>query len=84
MNNYIKVSDYVEKRNKLLLTFEDLSNKELLEKIIELNPTNIPPNPEVVKIGLHKMRLYVPSIPKDLQNKSKKWLLDRGFSLEID
>lgn len=72
-----------KKRDELLLTFERLSNIELLDKLMELNVCKIPENLEIARIGLHKMRLYVLSIPKDLVEKSKKWLLDNGFSLEV-
>lgn len=75
--------DYVKKRNELLLTFETLNDKELLEKLIDLNPINIPSSPKAARVGLHKMRLYVTNMPKHLVEKSKKWLLDNNYSLEI-
>ena len=79
----MKLKNYVKKRNELLITFEELDNLELLNKIVELNPWYVPTTPEIAKIGLHKMRLYIPSMPKKLVERSKKWLLDKGYSLDI-
>ena len=81
MKNNIK--NFIKKRNELLKTFDKMSDLEILDKLIELNPGNVPSNPEVAKIGLHKARLYVPDISDKLKEKSKKWLTDRGYSLEI-
>ena len=78
-----EIKEYVKKRNELLIIFEELDNSELLDKIVELNPWYVPSTPEIAKIGLHKMRLCVPTMPKELVERSKKWLLDRGYSLDI-
>ena len=79
----MKLKNYVKKRDELLLIFEELSDMELLDELVELNPYNIPSSPEIARIGLHKMRLYIPSMPKKLVERSKKWLLDKGYSLDI-
>ena len=79
----MKLKSYVKKRDELLLIFEELSDMELLDELVELNPYNIPSSPEIARIGLHKMRLYIPSMPKKLVERSKKWLLDKGYSLDI-
>ncbi len=84
MSDEIKISEYVKKRNELLIIFEDLSDKELLDKLSDINLNNMPPSPKVARIALHKMRLQVPIMPKNLVEKSKKWLLDNGYSLKID
>lgn len=84
MNEGITIDEYIKRRDKLLLNFEELSDLELLENIIDLNVDVVPETPEIARIGLHKMRLYVTSMPKELVEKSKKWLLDNGYSLEID
>ena len=79
----MKLKSYVKKRDELLLIFEELSDMELLDELVELNPYIIPSSPEIARIGLHKMRLYIPSMPKKLVERSKKWLLDKGYSLDI-
>ena len=79
----MKLKNYVKKRDELLLIFEELSDMELLDELVELNPYNIPSSPEIARIGLHKMRLYISSMPKELVERSKKWLLDKGYSLDI-
>ena len=70
-------------RDELLINFEKISDSELLQKLLELNGENIPSSPEVARIGLHKARLYSNNIPIELKEKSKKWLLDNNYDLEI-
>lgn len=83
MNEEITIDEYIKKRDELLLNFEELSDLELLEDIIGLNLGIVPETPEIARIGLHKMRLQVPSIPKKLQERSKKWLIENGYSLSL-
>ncbi len=79
----ITVDEYIKRRNELLFNFEELSDLELLEDIIGLNLGIVPETPEIARIELHKMRLQVPSIPKELQERSKKWLIENGYSLSL-
>ena len=83
MNQDKVISDYCKMRDELLINFEKISDSELLQKLLELNGENIPSSPEVVRIGLHKARLYSNNIPIELKEKSKKWLLDNNYDLEI-
>lgn len=77
------ISNYCKKRDYILIHFEEMSDTELLNSLLELNDANIPSSPEIARVGLHKMRLYVTNISTELQLKSKKWLLDNGYDLEI-
>lgn len=77
------LSEYCKKRDYILINFEKMSDKELLSNLIELNADNIPSTPDVARIGLHKARLYSNNVPTELQEKSKKWLLENGYDLEI-
>lgn len=77
------VANYCKMRDNLLINFENMSDLELLIKLIELNGDNIPSNPEIARIGLHKARLYANNVPIELKEKSKKWLLDNNYDLEI-
>lgn len=83
MNQDKIISDYCKMRDELLINFEKISDSELLQKLLELNGENIPSSPEVARIGLHKARLYSNNIPIELKEKSKKWLLDNNYDLEI-
>lgn len=83
MNQDKVISDYCKMRDELLINFEKISDSELLQKLLELNGENIPSSPEVARIGLHKSRLYSNNIPIELKEKSKKWLLDNNYDLEI-
>lgn len=83
MNQDKVISDYCKMRDELLINFEKISDSELLQKLLELNGENIPSSPEVARIGLHKARLYSNNIPIELKEKSKKWLLDNNYGLEI-
>lgn len=83
MNQDKVISDYCKMQDELLINFEKISDSELLQKLLELNGENIPSSPEVARIGLHKARLYSNNIPIELKEKSKKWLLDNNYDLEI-
>ena len=83
MNQDKVISDYCKMRDELLINFEKISDSELLQKLLELNGENIPSSPEVARIELHKARLYSNNIPIELKEKSKKWLLDNNYDLEI-
>lgn len=83
MNQDKVISDYCKMRDELLINFEKISDSELLQKLLELNGENISSSPEVARIGLHKARLYSNNIPIELKEKSKKWLLDNNYDLEI-
>lgn len=83
MNQDKVISDYCKMRDELLINFEKIIDSELLQKLLELNGENIPSSPEVARIGLHKARLYSNNIPIELKEKSKKWLLDNNYDLEI-
>lgn len=83
MNQDKVISDYCKMRDELLINFEKISDSELLQKLLKLNGENIPSSPEVARIGLHKARLYSNNIPIELKEKSKKWLLDNNYDLEI-
>lgn len=37
------------------------------------------PNTKVFEIMIHKMRANITTIPKDIQEESKIWLLDNGY-----
>lgn len=87
-NNTIKdidkmASEYCKMRDEILINFEQMTDKMLLDKLVELNGDNIPPSSEIARIGLHKARLYSSNVPTELQEKSKKWLLQNGYDLEI-
>lgn len=83
MNQDKVISDYCKMWDELLINFEKMSDSELLQKLLELNGENIPSSPEVARVGLHKARLYSNNIPIELKEKSKKWLLDNNYDLEI-
>lgn len=39
---------------------------------------------EVLKISLHKMIVNVPSLPKELREKSAFWLILHGYDLNVN
>lgn len=77
------ISKYCKMRDEILINFETMSDTELLQKLIRLSGDNIPSSPEIARIGLHKARLYSNNVPIELKEKSKKWLLENNYSLEI-
>lgn len=83
MNQDKIISDYCKIRDEILISFEKMSDSELLQKLLELNGDNIPSSPDIARIGLHKARLYSNNVPIELKEKSKKWLLENNHDLEI-
>lgn len=77
------ISKYCKMRDEILINFENMSDTKLLQKLIKLNGDNIPSSPEIARIGLHIARLYSNNVPIELKEKSKKWLLENNYSLEI-
>lgn len=77
------ISKYCKMRDEILINFENMSDTKLLQKLIKLNGDNIPSSPEIARIGLHKARLHSNNVPIELKEKSKKWLLENNYSLEI-
>lgn len=77
------IADYCKNRDYILINFENMSDTELLQRLLELNGDNIPSSSEVARIGLHKARLYSNNVPTKLKEKSKQWLLDNNYDLEI-
>ena len=77
------ISKYCKMRDEILINFENMSDTKLLQKLIKLNGDNIPSSPEIARIGLHKARLYSNNVLIELKEKSKKWLLENNYSLEI-
>ena len=75
--------DFIKKRNYLLINFENMDDVELLVKLIGIYGCNIPSNPEVARIALHKARVNCTDVPKELKTKSIKWLKKRGYSCNI-
>ncbi len=82
-NDNKTISKYCKMRDEILINFENMSDTKLLQKLIKLNGDNIPSSPEIARIGLHKARLYSNNVPIELKEKSKKWLLENNYSLEI-
>lgn len=75
---------YKDKRKFILENFETMSPQELLTNLIELGfIDNIPSSYETTIIGLHKARLYVSGIDKELVEKSRKWLENHNYSKNI-
>ena len=74
--------EYVKKRDKILINFENMDDKELLFALVELN-TPIPSSQETARIGLHKARLYSRGVPTELIEQSKKWLAEHNYSEDI-
>lgn len=77
------ISKYCKMRDEILINFENMSDTKLLQKLIKLNGDNIPSSPEIARISLHKARLHSNNVPIELKEKSKKWLLENNYSLEI-
>ena len=83
MDNDKILLNYCERRDYILINFEKMSDKDLLSNLIELNADNVPATPDIARIGLHKARLYSNNVPIELKEKSRKWLLENNYSLQV-
>lgn len=82
LQKYVKERDAmllkcdVEELRKFVMDHASYFSVDYVEAIC-IAPVNI------LEITLHKMIVNVTSMPKELKNKSAKWLLERGYSGEI-
>ena len=76
------MKDFIDKRNKMLMNLESINYDEIVDFCNKFK-IQIPSDMTSMLAGLHKARLYVVSIPDDLKEKSKLWLIENGFSEEI-
>ena len=79
----MSTEEFVIDRDKILINFENMSDKELLMALCEFDIIDIPSSPEVARIGLHKARLYSNGVSDELKEKSKIWLAEHGYSENI-
>lgn len=75
----MELTEYVERRNKALITLD----KEQLTSLFKIAGVPIPEDEETFWAGIHKARIQVESMPSLLKTESKKWLEERGFSSSI-
>lgn len=74
----MKIEQWIEDRNKVAIS----GNYEDYKKYCKKYNTPQAPNNEVFEIMIHKIRANITKgIPKEMQEESKKWLLDRGYKL---
>lgn len=72
------IEDYIEELKKVLLTKD---YKELQKFAEEQQGLKMRDN--VAEITMHKMIYNRTDMPRDMQEESKKWLNDRGYSEHI-
>lgn len=79
MNNFVK------ERNNILKKIDEPDVMIKLESFCKKYNILIPSDTKVILAGLHKARLYVtsPIITEEMKNKSKLWLKEHNFDLEI-
>lgn len=73
-----KFEQWLDERNKVAISGKYEDYEKFCKKY------NVPqaPNNEVFEIMLHKIRANITrGIPKEMQEESKKWLLERGYKL---
>ena len=73
-----RINEWLKERNKFAISGKYEDYAKLCKKY------NIPqaPNNEVYEIMLHKIRANITKgIPKEMQEESKKWLLEHNYKL---
>ena len=69
------IKKYNKARDKAVLSFDVNTFKEFCREW----SLPIPPTDEVIEITMRKMACHITSIPQEVRDESKKWLLDRGY-----
>lgn len=72
--------DFIKDRNEALLSLD----REKILKYCEKYNIHIPKNDKVFWASIHKARLQVTDFSEDDKELSRKWLIENGFSLNID
>lgn len=75
MSKEEKLQEWLKDRNDFAISgkYEDYI------KFCKKYNSPICPNNEVYEIMLHKIRANITTLPKNMQEESKKWLKDRGY-----
>lgn len=73
---------FIDKRDKMLMNLESINYNEIVDFCNEFKIL-LPNDMTSMLAGLHKARLYANNVPIELKEKSKKWLLDNNYDLEI-
>lgn len=85
MNNKIirdSIDNYCRKRNAAVIVAVQDGNVEPLKHLAEKSDQPMPSD-YVLLVSAHKMCLAIPTMPEELQEKSRAWLKERGFEEEI-
>ena len=72
------ISKYVKKRDEAVIAAVRDNNPEPLRKMMQ--ETGRPFTEEILWITAHKMCCNITTMPEELKDKSKEWLLTRGYN----
>lgn len=75
MNN--KLKEYLKDRDKIAISGKYEDYKKFCKKYHITQA----PNNEVFEIMIHKVRANITTLPKEIQEESKKWLLENDYKL---
>lgn len=78
-----RIKEYVRMRDSAVIAAVSDGDIEPLKILSEKADAQLPSD-TVIEISAHKMCLEITTMPKDLQEKSRKWLRDRGYTEGID
>lgn len=70
---------YVKRRDKVVLSMDVDKFRKFIRKT---DPDIKQPSDEVLEITLRKMALSIRSMPEDVQNDAREWLVDHGCEPE--
>lgn len=74
------VKNFLKDRNEALLSLD----KEKLLRYFTKYDIAVPSNEKVFWAGVHKARLSIKNIPVKEKEVSRKWLLENGFSCNVE
>lgn len=72
-----RLSRYIEDRDKAVRSLDLEKFRKFQEKWSDVLTEW--PGDEVAEIAMHKMAVEITSMPEEIKEKARKWLLDRGY-----
>ena len=77
-----QLNEFIKDRDTILSHLDKPDYQEI-ENYCKKYKIPMPSDSITILAGLHKARLQVTTIPKELKEKSKLWLKENGFSCDI-
>lgn len=79
-----KIAEYCRERDAAVILAVYDGEIEPLKQLGKEYGIPLPSNDRAIEIVAHKMCLAIVTMPRELQDKSRKWLKEHGYKEEIE